>query len=542
MERRDPRRRHAGGVHPAHRPRRTSRHRHRGQRRRRVAPGLRPRRARRARVDAHLSAALVVQAVVQHGGQPRRVGRATTPRASCSRRRSRSSRPTARSSASPSQVRKQEEAIDGYREAMVCHLGDFEEYAELRRQLTDREKELARDGAGPSPRGRGRGVARGAQAGRRHRGPRRAPLRASPSCSIPGLHERDEPRPTVLLLDRQVKRLSVLDFPAAVEPLESIRIPKLFNPRSANSRRDLAATAEGRGRRRPGRPAAQGEGRHGRGRPRPRAAPPHPPAPVPRLRRARAARALGRALPPAAARDPWPRAPGRVAHELDRAPVRPGLRHPRPTRLPHRRRRLRDRHGRGAHAPAPLQRHGPRGRGVPAPGDLGGAHGARSSRPAPRRSCSRPGRPTTPRRRACPAGGSATSSPRPSGCGASSPSSRPRRRSPFLREPDLGFAYAAHRWASGQPPRVGPARRRPRRRRLRALVQAARRPPRPDRRRRGIAPHARGHRAGAHRPRGRRLGEARRGGLLVGLTPRDRGPAVRPDPCARGRGCGAQRP
>jgi ATP-dependent RNA helicase HelY len=32
-----------------------------------------------------------------------------------------------------------------------------------------------------------------------------------------------------------------VDFPAPVEPLENIRIPTLFNPRSANSRRDLAA-------------------------------------------------------------------------------------------------------------------------------------------------------------------------------------------------------------------------------------------------------------------------------------------------------------
>jgi ATP-dependent RNA helicase HelY len=56
----------------------------------------------------------------------------------------------------------------------------------------------------------------------------------------PGLHERDEPRPTVLTIDRQVKRLSVVDFPAPVSALERIRIPKLFNPRSANSRRDLA--------------------------------------------------------------------------------------------------------------------------------------------------------------------------------------------------------------------------------------------------------------------------------------------------------------
>ncbi len=137
------------------------------------------------------------------------------------------------------QVRKQEEAIDGYKEAMVCHLGNFEEYAELRRQLTDREKELARDGQV-----RRRAAVAGSLAALKPGdvivvpGGRRSGLAV---VIDPGLHERDEPRPTVLLIDRQVKRLSVLDFPAAVEPLENIRIPKLFNPRSANSRRDLAA-------------------------------------------------------------------------------------------------------------------------------------------------------------------------------------------------------------------------------------------------------------------------------------------------------------
>ena len=41
VERRDPRRHHAGGVHPAHRPRRPPRHRRRGPRRRAVAAGHR---------------------------------------------------------------------------------------------------------------------------------------------------------------------------------------------------------------------------------------------------------------------------------------------------------------------------------------------------------------------------------------------------------------------------------------------------------------------------------------------------------------------
>ncbi|MEI8056792.1 MAG: DEAD/DEAH box helicase [Actinomycetes bacterium] len=137
------------------------------------------------------------------------------------------------------QVRKQEGALDGYRDAMNCHLGDFAEYSELRRRLTDREKELARDGA----------VRRRAASS-----DSLAKLKAGDVIVIPagrrsgvavvldpGLSEKDEPRPSVLTIDRQVKRLSVIDFPTPVEPLEHIRIPKLFNPRSANSRRDLAS-------------------------------------------------------------------------------------------------------------------------------------------------------------------------------------------------------------------------------------------------------------------------------------------------------------
>src|SRR5437899_1250168 len=41
------------------------------------------------------------------------------------------------------QVRRNEEALEGYAEAMNCHLGDFIEYAALRRKLKDREAELS---------------------------------------------------------------------------------------------------------------------------------------------------------------------------------------------------------------------------------------------------------------------------------------------------------------------------------------------------------------------------------------------------------------
>ncbi|HWH97893.1 MAG TPA: DEAD/DEAH box helicase, partial [Pseudolysinimonas sp.] len=47
-------------------------------------------------------------------------------------------------------VRKQEEALGGYEEAMTCHLGDFREYSSLRRELSDLERKNARaEGRGP---------------------------------------------------------------------------------------------------------------------------------------------------------------------------------------------------------------------------------------------------------------------------------------------------------------------------------------------------------------------------------------------------------
>lgn len=44
------------------------------------------------------------------------------------------------------QVQRNEEGLAGYKEGMTCHLGDFEEYARLRRDLKDRETDLAKQG------------------------------------------------------------------------------------------------------------------------------------------------------------------------------------------------------------------------------------------------------------------------------------------------------------------------------------------------------------------------------------------------------------
>ncbi|MDI5966963.1 DEAD/DEAH box helicase [Streptantibioticus silvisoli] len=150
------------------------------------------------------------------------------------------------------QVQRNEEGLEGYREGMTCHLGDFAEYARLRRDLKDREADLSRQGATQRraeaaaaleklkpgdiihvPSGKFAGLALvldpGIPAGRSQRRDHR--------------HQEfdDGPRPLVLTAERQVKRLNSADFPVPVEALDRMRVPKSFNARSPQSRRDLAS-------------------------------------------------------------------------------------------------------------------------------------------------------------------------------------------------------------------------------------------------------------------------------------------------------------
>lgn len=139
------------------------------------------------------------------------------------------------------QLRKHEEALEGYRKAMTCHLGDFPEYAALRRRLSDREAELSKQ----------RGQARRAAALRslealkpgdviKVPGGRRAGLAI---VLDPGLTPRGEgPRPLVLTIGKQVKKLDAADFPVPVEPIERLRVPKNFNSRSPKERANLVST------------------------------------------------------------------------------------------------------------------------------------------------------------------------------------------------------------------------------------------------------------------------------------------------------------
>jgi ATP-dependent RNA helicase HelY len=135
------------------------------------------------------------------------------------------------------QLRRSRQALDGYAGAMACDVGDFAGYIALRRELSDREAENARSHS----------------ANRRAEAERSlVKLRPGDVIRVPGGRRAgvavvldtggQGPGPLVLTENRQVKRLSMADFTIAVEPLERIRIPKWFSARSPQHRRDLAAT------------------------------------------------------------------------------------------------------------------------------------------------------------------------------------------------------------------------------------------------------------------------------------------------------------
>jgi ATP-dependent RNA helicase HelY len=138
------------------------------------------------------------------------------------------------------QVARNEEALAGYAEAMTCHLGDFAEYARLRVALKDREASLARNSAAQRRLAAVRSLET-LKPGDVVRVP--SGKRAGLAVILdPGLSTSDDPRPFVLLEDKQVRRLSTVEFNTPVEPLGRVKVPRNFNARSPQARRDLASS------------------------------------------------------------------------------------------------------------------------------------------------------------------------------------------------------------------------------------------------------------------------------------------------------------
>ncbi|MDQ6687581.1 MAG: DEAD/DEAH box helicase [Actinomycetota bacterium] len=139
------------------------------------------------------------------------------------------------------QLRKSDDALAGDADAALCDRGDFMEYAELRHRLSETETRLAKsrradrrqevisslEALRPGdvidvPSGRFAGIAVVIDSGTRA--------------------DREGPRPYVLTADRHARRLSLVDFPTPVDALTRLRIPKTFNGRNPQSRRDLASS------------------------------------------------------------------------------------------------------------------------------------------------------------------------------------------------------------------------------------------------------------------------------------------------------------
>ncbi len=165
------------------------------------------------------------------------------------------------------QLRKAEEALDGYAEAATCERGDFMEYARMRHQISDLEK----------------GAARARRADRREEALtsleklRPGDVIEVPSGKFAGYAvvvdpgtSREGPRPLVVTAERQARRLSLADFPTPVVALTRLKVPRNFSTRNPQMRRDLASALRTRTHdlappppsttgRRPGRPASGDE-------------------------------------------------------------------------------------------------------------------------------------------------------------------------------------------------------------------------------------------------------------------------------------------
>ncbi len=136
------------------------------------------------------------------------------------------------------QLRKAQDALEGYTEAATCERGDFMEYAALRRQVSEAEKDSARR----------RRLEHRSEVVASLEALRRGDVVRVPTGKFagwvviidPGVSADSEPRPLVVSADRQGRRLAMMDFPEPVRAQDRIRVPKGFNVRNVQARRQLA--------------------------------------------------------------------------------------------------------------------------------------------------------------------------------------------------------------------------------------------------------------------------------------------------------------
>ena len=137
-------------------------------------------------------------------------------------------------------LERNQETIEAYWAAAACELGDLREYADLRAELADLEASAARE-----RRSDRRAEALQTLSILKPGDIVRVPSGKSQGWAViidPGVRQDHQaPRPLVLTEERQVRRLSITDFPTPPLVGGRMKIGKHFNPKDASSRRNLAA-------------------------------------------------------------------------------------------------------------------------------------------------------------------------------------------------------------------------------------------------------------------------------------------------------------
>ncbi|HXW44235.1 MAG TPA: DEAD/DEAH box helicase [Streptosporangiaceae bacterium] len=123
---------------------------------------------------------------------------------------------------------------------VTCDRGDVASYDEIRRELTGLERDQARQRSAAA-----RAEAISSLAALRRGDIIKVPAGRQAGFAVvlePGSGPDGLPLPLVLTAGRQLRRLSVADFPVPALAIERIAIPKWFSQRSPANRRDLAST------------------------------------------------------------------------------------------------------------------------------------------------------------------------------------------------------------------------------------------------------------------------------------------------------------
>ncbi len=142
------------------------------------------------------------------------------------------------------QIRRQDEILSGQVQAVDCDCGDFEEYFAMRAALSERETTLAK------ARNRNSRAQIGSSLTALHRGDVITVPRgrfAGVAVVLEVVDDQSDPKLMVVTADRQYRRLGESDFTGPVQPQMRIPVPKHFNPRNPQSRRDLASTMRAQG-------------------------------------------------------------------------------------------------------------------------------------------------------------------------------------------------------------------------------------------------------------------------------------------------------